>query len=150
MQLSLYPEIDCQATAEKVMHFLDRNLDRYLALAGKRRFDLKSPSFDGMPKAPSMGNSNENRLLAIWTAEQVVDCVGKAMRNLTKGSQMIMLKRYSDEMTAYNIAEDLCISSTTYNRKQERALCEFADRFEYQLAKHGITEELLDLHVYKK
>ena len=148
MQMSLNLEIDYQATAKKVTDFLGSKLDRYLALSGKQRFNLKSPSMDRMPKAPTKGNSSENRILNIWLAEEVVDCVGCAMRNMTAESQRIMLDRYSDQMAAYNIAQKLSISAATYNRKQEQALCEFADRFEYQIVKHGIYTEIDDLHVY--
>ncbi len=130
MQTSLNLDIDCLKTARKVTDFLDKKLDRYLALSGKQRFDLKSPGMDGMPKAPSHGNGSENRMLNIWLAEEVVDCVGCAMRNMTKESQRILLNRYSDQMLTYNIARELSISSATYSRKQEKALCEFADRFE--------------------
>ena len=63
-------------------------------------------------------------------------------------SQRILLSRYSDKMLTYNIARELSISSSTYSRKQEKALCEFADRFEFQLVKHGIHTEIEDLHVY--
>lgn len=150
MQTDLKLDIDCQATAHKVTQFLDKKLDRYLALSGKRRFDLKSPSMDGMPKAPTKGNASENRMIAIWFAEQVVDCVGCAMRNMTKESQKILLNRYSDQMLTYTIAQELSISSATYSRKQEQALCEFADRFEYQVMKHNIICEVSDLHVYPR
>ena len=148
MQMSLNLEIYYQATAKKVTDFLGSKLDRYLALSGKQRFNLKSPSIDGMPKAPSKGDASETRILNIWLAEEVVDCVGCAMRNMTAESQRIMLDRYSDQMAAYNIAQKLSISAATYNRKQEQALCEFADRFEYQIVKHGIYTEIDDLHVY--
>ena len=148
MQTDLNLDIDCLKTARKVTNFLDKKLDRYLALSGKQRFDLKSPGMDGMPKAPSHGNGSENRMLNIWLAEEVVDCVGCAMRNMTKESQRILLNRYSDQMLTYNIARELSISSSTYSRKQEKALCEFADRFEFQLVKHGINTEIDDLHVY--
>lgn len=150
MQTSLNLEIDYVATAKRVTNFLDKKLDRYLALSGKRRFDLKSPSMDGMPKAPTRGNASENRMLAIWLAENVVDCVGQAMRNLTSESQQILLSRYSDSMMVYKIAEELNYSASTYTRRQEKALCEFADRFEYQVVKHKIDGEVQDLHVYKK
>ena len=150
MQMSLNLEIDYPKTAKKVTDFLNTKLDRYLALSGKRRFDLKSPSMDGMPKAPAKGNASENRMLAIWLAENVVDCVGQAMRNLTSESQQILLSRYSDQMLTYNIAQELSISSATYSRKQEQALCEFADRFEFQVFKHNIQDEVADLHVYAK
>lgn len=143
-------DIDCQATARRVTRFFDEKLDHYLALSGKQRFDLKSLAMDGMPKAPPKGNSSENRMLTIWLASEVVDCVGCAMRNMTKESQKILLSRYSDQMLTYNIARELNISAATYSRKQERALCEFADRFEFQVMKHNIVREVSDLHVYLK
>lgn len=149
MQTSLNLEINYVATAKKVTRFLDKKLDRYLALSGKHRFDLKSPGMDGMPKAPSKGNASENRMLNIWLAEEVVECVGLAMRNMSSVGQKILLSRYSDKMLTYNIAQQLNISAATYSRKQEKALCEFADRFEFQVTKHGIHTEVIDLHVYE-
>lgn len=150
MQTSLNLEIDYVATAKKVTKFLDKKLDRYLALSGKQRFDLKSPGMDGMPKAPTKGNASESRMLNIWLAGEVIDCVGCAMRNMTKESQQILLSRYSDNMMEYKIAQELNYSASTYTRRQEKALCEFADRFEFQVIKHGIHTEIKDLHVYKK
>lgn len=149
MQTDLNLDIDCLKTARKVTNFLDKKLDRYLALSGKQRFDLKSPGMDGMPKAPSHGNGSENRMLNIWLAEEVVDCVGCTMRNMTKESQRILLSRYSDQMMVYKIAQELNYSASTYTRRQEKALCEFADRFEFQIIRHGIHTEVADLHVYK-
>ena len=149
MQTDLNLDIDCLKTARKVTEFLGKKLDRYLALSGKQRFDLKSPGMDGMPKAPSHGNGSENRMLNIWLAEEVVDCVGCAMRNMTKESQRILLSRYSDQMMVYKIAQELNYSASTYTRRQEKALCEFADRFEFQVIRHGIHTEVADLHVYK-
>lgn len=148
MQTDLNLDIDCLKTARKVTEFLEKKLDRYLALSGKQRFDLKSPGMDGMPKTPSQGNGSESRMLNIWLAEEVVDCVGCAMRNMTRESQKILINRYSDQMLTYNIAQELNISAATYSRKQERALCEFADRFEFQVMKHNIIGEVSDLHVY--
>ncbi|AYP98131.1 ArpU family transcriptional regulator [Limosilactobacillus fermentum] len=146
--MPLFREIDRHATAWRVIRFLDKPMDHYLALSGKRRADLKSSVLDSQPKGTPTGNASEDRMLNIWLAEQVVDCVGCAMRNMTKESQRILLSRYSDQMLTYNIARELSISSSTYSRKQEKALCEFADRFEFQLVKHGIHTEIDDLHVY--
>ena len=99
-----HASIDYSKTAKKVTGFLNAKLDRYLALSGEKRFDLKSPSMDGMPKSPSHGNANENWILNIWLAEEVVDCVVCTMRNLTQESRKILLSRYSDQMLTYNIA----------------------------------------------
>lgn len=149
MQTSLHLEIDSQKTAKNVARFLDKKLDHYLALSGKRRFDLKSPEIDGMPKPVAHGNASENRMLNIWLAENVVECVGMAIRNMNIESRRILIKRYSESMTVYNIATELNYSASTYTRRREKALCEFADRFEYQVIRHQIEGEVDDLHEYE-
>lgn len=90
MQIDLNLDIDCQATAHKVTQFLDKKLDRYLALSGKRRFDLKSPSMDGMPKAPA---KERQCLVTITTTRQPTTvtnasctwtCTTKSLTNATR------------------------------------------------------------------
>jgi ArpU family phage transcriptional regulator len=141
-------EVNLKATASNVRDFFNDQLDRYLALSGKHRADLKSPVSDGQPSGSPVGNSTENRMMNIWLAEQIVDCVGKAMCNCTKKSQQLLLSRYADDMLAYQVAMELNISTATFSRDQINALNEFADRYEYQLVLHHIQDEVRDLHIY--
>ncbi|MBM6954643.1 ArpU family phage packaging/lysis transcriptional regulator [Limosilactobacillus coleohominis] len=145
---SLLREVNLKATASNVRDFFNDQLDRYLALSGKHRADLKSPVSDGQPSGSPVGNSTENRMMNIWLAEQIVDCVGKAMCNCTKKSQQLLLGRYADDMLAYQVAMELNISTATFSRDQIYALNEFADRYEYQLVLHHIQDEVRDLHIY--
>ena len=145
---SLLREVNLKATASNVRDFFNDQLDRYLALSGKHRADLKSPVSDGQPTGSPIGNSTENRMMSIWLAEQIVDCVGKAMCNCTKKSQQLLLGRYADDMLAYQVAMELNISTATFSRDQIYALNEFADRYEYQLVFHHIQDEVRDLHIY--
>lgn len=145
---SLLREVNLKATASNVRDFFNDQLDRYLALSGKHRADLKSPVSDGQPSGSPVGNSTENRMMNIWLAEQIVDCVGKAMCNCTKKSQQLLLGRYADDMLAYQVAMELNISTATFSRDQINALNEFADRYEYQLVLHHIQDEVRDLHIY--
>ena len=145
---SLLREVNLKATASNVRDFFNYQLDRYLALSGKHRADLKSPVSDGQPSGNPVGNSTENRMMNIWLAEQIVDCVGKAMCNCTKNSQQLLLGRYADDMLAYQVAMELNISTATFSRDQIYALNEFADRYEYQLVLHHIQDEVRDLHIY--
>lgn len=145
---SLLREVNLKATASNVRDFFNDQLDRYLALSGKHRADLKSPVSDGQPTGSPVGNSTENRMMSIWLAEQIVDCVGKAMCNCTKKSQQLLLGRYADDMLAYQVAMELNISTATFSRDQIYALNEFADRYEYQLVLHHIQDEVRDLHIY--
>lgn len=144
----LLREVNLKATASNVRDFFNDQLDRYLALSGKHRADLKSPVSDGQPSGSPVGNSTENRMMSIWLAEQIVDCVGKAMCNCTKKSQQLLLGRYADDMLAYQVAMELNISTATFSRDQIYALNEFADRYEYQLVLHHIQDEVRDLHIY--
>lgn len=144
----LLREVNLKATASNVRDFFNDQLDRYLALSGKHRADLKSPVSDGQPSGSPVGNSTENRMMNIWLAEQIVDCVGKAMCNCTKKSQQLLLGRYADDMLAYQVAMELNISTATFSRDQIYALNEFADRYEYQLVLHHIQDEVRDLHIY--
>lgn len=144
----LLREVNLKATASNVRDFFNDQLDRYLALSGKHRADLKSPVSDGQPSGSPVGNSTENRMMNIWLAEQIVDCVGKAMCNCTKKSQQLLLGRYADDMLAYQVAIELNISTATFSRDQINALNEFADRYEYQLVLHHIQDEVRDLHIY--
>ncbi|MGN1284166.1 MAG: ArpU family phage packaging/lysis transcriptional regulator [Candidatus Limosilactobacillus intestinavium] len=146
--MGLIPEVNLKATADNVRNFFNDQLDRYLALSGKHRADLKSPVSDGQPTGSPVGNSTENRMMSIWLAEQIVDCVGKAMCNCTKKSQQLLLGRYADDMLAYQVAMELNISTATFSRDQIYALNEFADRYEYQLVLHHIQDEVRDLHIY--
>lgn len=145
---SLLREVNLKATASNVRDFFNDQLDRYLALSGKHRADLKSPVSDGQPSGSPVGNSTENRMMNIWLAEQIVNCVGKAMCNCTKKSQQLLLGRYADDMLAYQVAMELNISTATFSRDQIYALNEFADRYEYQLVLHHIQDEVRDLHIY--
>lgn len=145
---SLLREVNLKATASNVRDFFNDQLDRYLALSGKHRADLKSPVSDGQPSGSPVGNSTENRMMNIWLAEQIVDCVGKAMCNCTEKSQQLLLGRYADDMLAYQVAMELNISTATFSRDQIYALNEFADRYEYQLVLHHIQDEVGDLHIY--
>ena len=144
----LLREVNLKATASNVRDFFNDQLDRYLALSGKHRADLKSPVSNGQPSGSPVGNSTENRMMNIWLAEQIVDCVGKAMCNCTKKSQQLLLGRYADDMLAYQVAMELNISTATFSRDQIYALNEFADRYEYQLVLHHIQDEVRDLHIY--
>lgn len=146
----LFKDIDRRATAWRVIHFLNDQLDHYLALSGKHRADLKSPVLDSQPKGTPSGNANEDRMINIWLAGQVVDCVALAMQHSRKQCQDVLLGQYTvDEMSNNELAEALHLSTTTFTERKQEALNEFADRLEYWITKRGLTGEVPDLHVYR-
>lgn len=148
--MQLFREVDRRATAWRVIRFLDRPLDHYLALSGKHRADLKSPILDSQPKGSPTGNANEERMVNIWLATQVVECTALAMQHSRQKCQDVLLGKYAvDEMRSGELAEALHLSATTFTERQQEALNEFADRFEFWLVKRGLENEVPDLHVYQ-
>lgn len=146
----LFKDIDRRATAWRVIHFLNDQLDHYLALSGKHRADLKSPVLDSQPKGTPSGNASEDRMINIWLAGQVVDCVALAMQHSRKQCQDVLLGQYTvDKMSNNELAEALHLSTTTFTERKQEALNEFADRLEYWVTKRGLTGEVPDLHVYR-
>lgn len=148
--MPLFREIDRHATAWRVIRFLDKPLDHYLALSGKRRADLKSPVLDSQPKGTPSGNVSEERMMNIWLAEQVIECTMLAMQHSRKQCQDLLLGKYAiEQMASSDLAEALHVSSTTFSERHQEALNEFADRFEYWINKRGLEDEVPDLHVYR-
>lgn len=148
--MPLFREIDRHATTWRVIRFLDKPLDHYLALSGKRRADLKSPVLDSQPKGTPSGNVNEERMMNIWLAEQVIECTMLAMQHSRKQCQDLLLGKYAiEQMASSDLAEALHVSSTTFSERHQEALNEFADRFEYWINKRGLEDEVPDLHVYR-
>lgn len=140
-------DIDDQATASKVRKFLTKDLDKYLALAGAQRENLKSPSITGMPKAAPVGNATEDHFLDVIIAEATIDCVKRAIANCTFTSRDILTLCYLDCLTDWKVAQRLDYSPSRYNDLKRKALCEFAGRYRYQAKSAGITDS--ELNVYR-
>ena len=143
----LFQDVDREATAAKVIEFFDKPLDHYLAMSGKHRADLRSPVSDGQPKGTPQGNATEDRMLAIWLANQIVDCVALAAQHCSDRAQKYLLGKYADRLDGRGLTEQLNFSAATLSRHQLDALNEFADRFEYQVIRRGLQSEVPDLHV---
>lgn len=140
-------DIDTQATASKVRKFLTKDLDKYLALAGEQRDNLKSPSITGMPKAQPVGNATEDHFLDVHIAEKTIDCVTRAISNCTATSRALLTLCYLDCLTDWKVAERLDYSPSRFKDLKRQALCEFAGRYRYQAMQAGITDS--ELNVYK-
>lgn len=140
-------DIDDQATASKVRKFLTKDLDKYLALSGAQRDNLKSPTITGMPKATPVGNATEDHFLDVIIAEVTIDCVKRAIANCTLTSRNILTLCYLDCLTDWKVAQRLDYSPSRYNDLKRKALCEFAGRYRYQAMHAGISDS--ELNVYK-
>lgn len=140
-------DIDTKATASNVRRFLTHDLSKYLALAGVQRDNLKSPLLSGMPKAAPAGNSTEDHYVDVILAETIIDCIKRAIANCTLTSKLILTACYLDEKSDWQIARQLDYSLSRYKDLKQRALCEFAGRYQYQAMNAGLSDG--NLNVYK-
>ena len=93
--IDLIPDLDEVATAEKVKKFFDKDLERLLRLADKQRSFFRSVSMDGMPKAPSSGNGQENMVVKYVSSESakaksILEDVNVALNRCSINYHMIL------------------------------------------------------------
>lgn len=129
----IFPKVDKQATCHKVASFLKWTLPRMVRIAGKSLTDLRSPNFDGMPKAPASGNSNDARIVQKLYAQEVIKETVKAISHCDKDCRevldMLYLQNYSDTMCYMAIGYSK--SSFSHDKKPE-ALLQFADCYMFE------------------
>lgn len=137
---TLFPVVDVKATLQNVTHFLAVTLPKMVRVSGQSMTDLKSPSYDGMPKAQPSGNSTDARIVRRLYAEQVVKRTIEAMNRCDKDCQrildMLYLKGYSDTMCFSDIGYS---DSSYFHDWKPKALLQFADCY-----------LLDDLHIFEK
>lgn len=136
---SLFPEVDEKATAQNVSKFLSRTLPKMVRVSGQSLSELRSPSYDGMPKGKG-GGDPDARIVRRLYAEQVVRRSIEAMSHCDRDCQKILdllyLEEYSDTMCYMAIGYS---ESSYFHDWKPRALLQFADCY-----------LLEDLHVFKE
>lgn len=135
-----------EATIDNVRGFFDHRLEVLLRHANCNHEDLRSPLFDGMPKAPAKGNVAENKMMMIETAREHVACVQMAIKKCEPTSQEILNRCYINQQNGFVSANVLGFSYRQFMRLKSKALIEFADRYQTVGELHGFNDT--DLHIY--
>jgi len=137
---SLFPEVDVGATLQNVTHFLSVVLPKMVRISGQSMSDLKSPSYDGMPKSQPSGNATDSRIVRRLYAEEVVKQTIQAIKHCDKDCQNILDEIYLQELSDTMCFMDLGFSESSYFHVwKPKALLQFADCY-----------MLDDLHIFKK
>lgn len=137
---TLFPEVDEKATIQNVTHFLAVTLPKMVRVSGQSMTDLKSPTYDGMPKAQPSGNSTDARIVRRLYAEQVVHQTIEAIHHCSDTSRTIL-----DSLYLRGDTDTMCLMYSGYSEssyfhvRKPRALLEFADCY-----------MLGDLHIFEK
>ncbi|WP_304652458.1 ArpU family phage packaging/lysis transcriptional regulator [uncultured Ligilactobacillus sp.] len=131
--IDLIPDLDEVATAEKVKKFFDKDLERLLRLADKQRSFFRSVSMDGMPKAPSPGNGQENMVVKYVSSESakaksILEDVSVALNHCSNTYQLILYYRYIEGLADWQVAQKVQYSTARYYQLKIAACIEFAER----------------------
>lgn len=138
--------VDKEATISNVRRFFDSGLESLLRKANCNHSDLKSPSFDGMPKAPTKGNVAEDKMMVIETAREHILCVRLAIKKSEYPTRDVLNKCFVDKESNFVVTNEMSISERQLLRLKNIALLEFADRYHITGLLYGFTDT--DLHVY--
>lgn len=131
--INLFPILDEQATAAKVRSFFAKDFERLLRLADEQPSFFRSPSYDGMPKSPSVTNHQEEVAVEWLTsdsllAKSILKDVDTAITHCTYLNQTILFYRYIKCWPDWKVAQKVQYSTTRYTELKVVALVEFAER----------------------
>lgn len=137
--LSLFPEVDEQATIKKVTSFFKVTFPKMVRYSGRSVADLQSPVISDMPGVKSAENNADRRIVQRLTAENVVEQTMKALNVCDGISQTIIRKLYlaDHRMYDYQVWKEIGYQERRYYYYKNRALLAFADYY-----------MLDDLHVF--
>lgn len=121
---------DKDATIDNTRSFFEGQLESLLRKANANHSDLRSPSFDGMPKAPNHGDLAEDKMMALETAREHIACVHSALDKCEEPAKTILSKRYVDRQPDLAVMTYLGYGHTQYAHLKRAALLEFADRYQ--------------------
>ncbi|KRL97453.1 ArpU family phage packaging/lysis transcriptional regulator [Liquorilactobacillus satsumensis] len=134
----LLDELNEEKTIQNVNTLLE-NYDRLKRIAHSS-LDLKSPKFDDMPKAQSIKNPSEEKIVRRLQAKQEFDAINKSIENLPgeHGRYRYILKQLYIYRTrpVEKIYRELHIEKDAYSKLKREALLAFAESF--------LIEDLLD------
>lgn len=138
---ALFPEIDENETASKVMDFFKVTYPKMRRVAGRNVTDLKSPMISDMPKAAPIGNTTEETIIRRMVAGQVVNQTREAIYHCDNKSSTILKLLYltDGQYTDEQVWQRIGYEKTQYYYYKKIALLCFADAY-----------LLEDLHCYKK
>lgn len=143
----MLPELDATKTGENVRRFFHHDWPRYMNRAGTTPAELKSPSFDAMPKSPSFENSQERKMMVIFNAQTAIACVMETLKSCREANREVLTYCYIDGLPDWKVAQKMGYSDAQEQRIKSKACCEFAERLDFYQTRFGI--DLPELQSFK-
>ena len=150
--MGLVPEIDKEATIQRVHDFFYK--DKYYPTIKRRSgsYGLKSPAMDATGvRGSRFGNSSENMMIMFAEYAKAKRAVDDAIAGCRQVSQIIIQKRYIEGLEIYNIRPLINrYGHETYDNADKYACLEFADCLERKAWESDVDSEIIpNLLVFK-
>ncbi|ANK66909.1 hypothetical protein AYR55_03835 [Loigolactobacillus backii] len=124
--------LDEDETCDKAKRLL-KNYRRLRRIAGRKLTVLQSPAMTGMPHSQSIDNNNEHRIQERLIAEEEVPAILRAVASLDEVSQTIINEQYiRDNISNVEMAYELHMAKSTFDRTKKDAIIMFAESFNYE------------------
>lgn len=121
--------LDEEATCANAKKLL-RSFHRMERMAGRTLTALQSSKMDGIPRTPSIENHNEERIHQRLIAEQEFKAILVAVNSLDDDSRSIINGQYIlHSWSNIRMADELGMSSTTFDNAKKAAIIAFAELF---------------------
>ncbi|AMS07416.1 hypothetical protein AYI71_00465 [Limosilactobacillus oris] len=146
--MGLLPEINEEQTINNVKSFFNGEYERLCRLAGGG-ITITSPQLDGMPRAQAKSNPTEAKFIKVANYHLLVKTVAKAINACSPVSRVILLGRFIQGKSAWQVAQEIGYESSHFYDYYNRACLEFADTLEYHTKLLKDDDLVEDLHSYK-
>lgn len=122
-----------------VKRYFRQDFQRLVLLSGKKISTLRSPQYDGMPKAPGVNGDFDSNLSKQADQQVIVDCTMEALNNITSISCAIVWRSLVMDEREAKIRRVIHYQHTRYSERKTAAMMEFYYAFLGRLAKRGIS-----------
>ena len=147
-QTELFEKSNDKEIIKAVKRFFRRYYSRLVLKSGRSLNSLKSPKYDGMPKAPGTSTDRDGQLAEDADCQVIVDCVLEAFQIMTSVSTLVVWRSMVDNDLDVGIAKTLNLRHSQFGRRKKAALIEFYYAFEGRLERRGIHVENLNFESY--
>lgn len=139
-----FSKLDADATVKKTREFLQLYRD-YHRIERRDIVSLRSPSYDGMPKAPHSGNAQEQKVVDHLDAAMICRDIRHAIDALEDWRHRYIINNTFIKAELQNdiMMDHLGLEKTAFNNLKRDTLIAFAEVFPPLLDDDGRPDDLL-------
>lgn len=137
-----------KAIRRVVKRYFSQDFERLALLSGTNLSVLRSPQYDGMPKAPGVTKNFDDDISEQADQQVIFDCTLAALKSITGISCYIIWHSLVKHELEFRVRSRIPYQHSRYIDRKNAALEEFYYAFVGQLGQHGITDDNLKFQQY--